>query len=91
MNRVEIEGTIRRSIVEVEPRLKDVALVGETTLAALGLDSLKVIEVGVRLEDAFGGGVRFDDWLEDERTKPAGNAFSIASLVQFVDLRSSKE
>ena len=85
MNHTEIHELVRKSILEVDPRLEGTPVDLETTLAELKLDSLKLIEVGVRLEDAFGSDVRFDNWLETERTQPEAEAFKVGSLVSFIE------
>jgi acyl carrier protein len=84
MDHREIHEIVRRSIVEVDPRLEGTPFNPETTLAQLKLDSLKLIEVGVRLEDAFGD-IRFDNWLETERAQPEAEAFKVGSLVSFIE------
>lgn len=79
---------IRDKIVDtlkaVEPNLTDVRLTDTTTLADLKLDSLRLIELGVLLEDSFGKGVRFDEWLEQERARGGTEAYSLESLIAFV-------
>ena len=85
MDRTVTGQRIRESVIEVEPRLEQASFTEDTTLADLGLDSLKIIEVGVRLEDAFGSGVRFDDWLDEERAKPKTDAFTVGSLISFIE------
>jgi acyl carrier protein len=87
MSRLEIRALIHRCLSEVAPQLKNLDLTEETALPELGLDSLKLIEVGVRLEDAFGDSVRFDNWLEQERTKQGNSAFKLASLISFIEER----
>jgi acyl carrier protein len=85
MNLAEINAVVRKSIVDVDPRLEGISFHPETTLAELRLDSLKLIEVGVRLEDAFGDNIHFDEWLESERAKPEAEAFRVGSLVSFIE------
>jgi acyl carrier protein len=87
MSRLEIRTLIHQCLSEVEPQLKNLDLTEETALPELGLDSLKLIEVGVRLEDAFGDSVRFDNWLEQERTKQGASAFKLGSLISFIEER----
>jgi acyl carrier protein len=89
MAQPEIQQRIHQAIVAVEPRLEGKTFSEDTTLADLGLDSLKLIEVGVRLEDAFGDQMRFDEWLEGERAKPQGSAFKVGSLITFIQKGSA--
>ena len=89
MSRLEIREIIHRCVSEVEPQLKNLEFTDDTTLPELGLDSLKLIETGVRLEDAFGDSVPFDEWLEQERQKQGSSAFKLASLISFIEERKS--
>ncbi|MFL6650365.1 MAG: acyl carrier protein [Sulfurifustaceae bacterium] len=79
---------IREKIVDtlraVEPNLADTRLTDATTLADLKLDSLRLIELGVLLEDNFGKGVHFDQWLEQERGRGGTTAYSLESLIAFI-------
>lgn len=79
---------IRERIVDtlraVEPNLANARLTETTTLADLKLDSLRLIELGVLLEDNFGKGVRFDEWLEQERARGGDAAYSLESLIGFI-------
>jgi acyl carrier protein len=79
-----IREQIIQQIVTMEPRLRDVRLDDEVTLQDLQLDSLKLVELGVRLEESLGSLIYFDDWMDDERAKSQG-AFSLGSLVAFVE------
>lgn len=82
-DRNAVRDRIIQTIRTVQPALAEVNITEETSLSDLQVDSLHLIEVGVLLEDNFGAGVRFDEWLEQERAKST-NAYSMASLVSFV-------
>lgn len=88
MNRQDIKNKLQESMVAVNPKLAGVPLDDATSLADLGLNSLKLIELGVRLEDSFGNEIGFDNWIEQERGK-SGVAFQVGSLVSFLAERSA--
>lgn len=67
----------------VEPSLTDVPMTEATSLADLNMDSLRLIELGVLLEEAFGKSVRFDDWIELERARST-DAYTLGSLITFI-------
>lgn len=80
---------IQEAIVAVKPELPRSAVTGTATMSDLGLDSVALVEVGVHLENSLGGEISFDAWLDQERAL-AANAFSIASLVAYInDYRSA--
>lgn len=83
MDRADIRSKIVELLTTVEPRLKGTTIEEHTFLTDLGISSLKLIEIGVLLDDTFGGTMRFDDWLEQERGKSEGG-FSMESLISFV-------
>jgi acyl carrier protein len=82
-DRAAIREKIVDTIRTVEPSLAGVRITEATNFADLNMDSLRLIELGVLLEDNFGKGVRFDEWLEQERARGAA-AYSLDSLVTFV-------
>jgi acyl carrier protein len=83
MNRQEIEKKIAEVLIAVEPKLAGQEIGPEATLSGLGLDSLKLVEIGVRMEDVFGEEIVFDDWLEEEQEK-AEAGFSVGSLTKLI-------
>jgi acyl carrier protein len=82
-DRSVIQEKIVAVIRTVEPSLAEVPMPETVSFSALNLDSLRLIELGVLLEDAFGESVRFDDWLELERAK-GSEAYSLGSLITFI-------
>lgn len=78
-----VRSTIQQAIVTVKPELSDQELTDTSTLSDLGLDSIRLVELGVHLEHALGGEISFDDWLDQERSRST-NAFTIGSLVAFI-------
>ena len=83
MNRAQVVEKIAEILVAVEPKLADTKIGAEHTLSGLGLDSLKLVEIGVRVEDAFGTEIVFDDWLEQEQQK-GDVGFSVGSLTDLI-------
>jgi acyl carrier protein len=82
-DRAAIREKIVTTLCQIEPGLADVRMTEATSLADLNMDSLRLIELGVLLEDDFGKGVRFDEWLEGERARGPG-AYSLDSLITFI-------
>jgi acyl carrier protein len=76
------------TIRAVEPDLAEALITDATSLADLKMNSLRLIELGVLLEDAFGKGVRFDEWLEQERAR-SGTAYTLESLITFISKAAS--
>jgi len=76
------------TIRAVEPNLAEVRITDATSLADLKIDSLRLIELGVLLEDTFGTSVRFDEWLEQERARN-GTAYTLESLIAFISKADS--
>lgn len=87
--------TIRETIIgcirQLDPRHADTAIADSMSLEDLNIDSLRLIELGVLVEDSFGGKVRFDPWLEAERARPGdGRAFLLQSLVDYVAAETAR-
>jgi acyl carrier protein len=78
-----IREKIIDSVKKVEPKLASENITDATRLSDLNIDSLRLIELGVMVEDNFGQGVSFDDWIEQERAR-GHNAYTVESLVTFV-------
>lgn len=83
MQREDVEKKIAEILVAVEPKLEGTTIGPDSTLAGLGLGSLKLVEIGVRVEDTFGEEIVFDDWLEEEQGK-AEAGFSVGSLTSLI-------
>jgi acyl carrier protein len=78
---------IREKIIDVihgiDPDLRSAHIIDSTSLADLNIDSLRLIELGVLLEDRFGVHMRLDEWIDQERGRP-DTPYSLGSLVSFV-------
>lgn len=80
-----IRDTIIDCIRRLDPRHANTVITDTMSLEDLSIDSLRLIELGVLVEDSFGGKVRFDPWLEGERARAGeGRAFLLQSLVDYV-------
>ncbi|NJM90745.1 MAG: acyl carrier protein [Myxococcales bacterium] len=79
-----VRTTILEALVAVKPDLANIKMTDTSTMSDLGLDSVRLVEVGVHLEHALGGDVSLDAWLDQERMRPSA-AFSIGSLVTFIN------
>jgi acyl carrier protein len=83
LDRADIQKKVIENLHAVEPSLAETHISEATRLADLRMDSLRLVELGVLLEDAFGDSVRFDDWLERER-QGGDEAYSLESLIDFI-------
>lgn len=83
MEHSEILERVSGIMVETNPELGLASVAPEATLGTLGLDSIKLVELGVRLEQAFGDEVVLDDWVDQEKARE-GDAFTVGSLVAFI-------
>jgi acyl carrier protein len=83
LDRAAIREKVAATMCVVEPSLVGVPMTEATSLADLNMDSLRLIELGVLLEEAFGKSVRFDDWIELERARST-NAYTLGSLITFI-------
>ena len=84
MKRTEILDSARAALVRVRPELASIDISETTTLAEMGIDSIRMIEVGVHLEDLIGSEIDFDAWIDQEREKEEGD-FLLGSLVSYLE------
>jgi len=75
---------VRKVVLETNPSLGPDDVVPESTFGTLGLDSIKLVELGVRIEELFGEDVTLDDWVDQEKNR-AQDGFTVASLVTFIE------
>lgn len=83
MQRSEILNKIGKVLLEINPALTISQISEDTSLVNFDIDSLKLIELGLRLEKEFGDQVLLDEWIEQE-TQRENNAFSVSSLITFI-------
>ena len=55
----------------------------------MGLDSIRMVEMGVRLEEMFGDKVVLDDWIDQEAGR-AGEGYTVGSLIAFIERSLAK-
>jgi len=81
-------NVIREALVgcirQLDPRHASATITDATSLEDLNIDSLRLIELGVLVEEKFDGKVRFDPWLDQERAREGSGAFLLGSLVKHV-------
>ncbi len=83
MKRDEICNKIFDVLREVNPKLEQSEISEEDSFFDYDIDSLKLIELGLRVESTFGQELNLDDWIDQESQKE-NNAYSISSFVEFV-------
>ncbi len=83
VDKVEICNKIYDVLREVNPKLKLSEISEEASFFDYDIDSLKLIELGLRVESVFGQELNLDDWVDQESQKE-NNTFSISSFVEFV-------
>ena len=88
MQRADILNKIGEVLLEINPALTISQISEETSLVKFDIDSLKLIELGLRLEKEFGQQVALDEWIEQE-TQRESDAFSLSSLITFIQQASN--
>lgn len=89
MEHQEIMNQIQEIVVATVPALKGVEITEESTFGTLGLDSIKLVEIGVRIEQKFGKEIVLDNWVSQETARGEGN-FSMGSLLEFIEKSQAK-
>lgn len=84
MQRTEIFAAVRTAILETNADLSEAEVTEDAFLQTLGFDSLKLVELGVRVENLFGQKVVLDDWVDEESLKGA-EGYSMASFLDFIE------
>ena len=83
MQAEEILSRIRDIVAATHPGVTPSEIRSDATFATLGLDSVKLIELGVRVEQVFGEDVVLDDWVDEQNARGA-DALTVGSLVSFI-------
>ncbi len=83
MDKSEICNKIYNVLREVNPKLEQSKISEEASFFDYDIDSLKLIELGLRIESEFEQELNLDDWVDRESQKE-NNAFSISSFVKFI-------
>jgi acyl carrier protein len=89
MDRGEILDGVRKLAIETNPDLKAADITEIATFGTMGLDSVRMVELSVRVEEMFGSQVALDDWIDQEAAGGDGN-FTVGSLVTFIDSSLAK-
>jgi len=89
MQRSEIFAAVRTAIRETSSDLAEADITETSSFQTLGFDSLKLVELGVRVESLFGEGVVLDDWVEQESQKGA-QGFTMSSFLDFIERVAKK-
>jgi len=84
IDRNHILATVRALAIETNPHLKDVEISEMATLGSMGLDSVAIVELSVRVEEVFGSQVVLDDWINQEAERQE-ESYTVGSLVTFVE------
>lgn len=78
-------ATIKSCIEKSMPELAASAITEDTSLSALGIDSVKLVEISVRIEEAFGENVIIDDWVDAQMDLDVDDRYTVRSLIDFVE------
>jgi len=84
MDRADILDRIRELAASTCPGLTAADIVESATFNTLGLDSVRLVELGVRLEQTFGERVIVDDWIDQEAAR-GDEGYTVGSLVSFIE------
>ena len=83
IDRNEIVGHVQELVAIVRPDLQSSEIQEASSLGTLGLDSVNLVELGVRLEQIFGNTVVLDNWIDQEAARGA-DGYTVGSLVDFI-------
>jgi acyl carrier protein len=84
IDRAQILDQVRELAITTSPELKASDITEAATFGTLGLDSVRMVELGVRLEEMFGPKVVLDDWIDQEAARD-GESYTVKSLVAFIE------
>jgi acyl carrier protein len=88
-DRARILDQVRELAIATSPELKAEDITETATFATMGLDSIRMVELAVRLEERFGPQVVLDDWIDQEAAR-AGENYTVESLVAFIESSLTK-
>jgi acyl carrier protein len=84
MDRNEMLEKVRGAILRTSPDLDPGEITETASFQTLGLDSLKLVEMGVWVEQIFGEKISLDDWVDQESLKGT-DGFTMSSFLDFID------
>jgi len=88
-DRATILDRVKELAIETSPELKASDITETATFGTMGLDSVRMVELGVRLEELFGPNVVLDDWI-DQETARGDEGYTVESLVTFIESSLAK-
>jgi len=77
--------TVKKTILETVSDISADIITHNISLTELGIDSIKVVELGVRLEEVFGDCIVLDEWLDVEMDKSQEVAYKVSCLVDYIE------
>jgi acyl carrier protein len=83
-DRAKILDQVRELAITTSPELKASDITETATFGTMGLDSVRMVELGVRLEQLFGPKVVLDDWIDQEAAR-GDKSYTVESLVTFIE------
>lgn len=75
---------VRTAILRTSPTLSPGEVTESSSFQTLGFDSLKLVELGVWVEQIFGDRITLDDWVDQESLKGA-DGFTMVSFLEFIE------
>jgi len=87
--RARILDQVRELALATNPELKVSDITETASFGTMGLDSVRMVELGVRLEQLFGPKVVLDDWIDQEAAR-GGDTYTVESLVTFIESSLAK-
>jgi acyl carrier protein len=89
MDRARILQMVSELAIATSPELKASDITETATFGTMGIDSVRMVELGVRLEQLFGPKVVLDDWIDQESARE-GEGYTVQSLVSFIESSLAK-
>lgn len=83
MIREEMFEKVRDAILRTSPDLDPGEVTEGASFQTLGFDSLKLVELGVWVEQIFGSKVTLDDWVDQEALKGT-DGFTMKSFLDYI-------
>jgi acyl carrier protein len=90
VERAQILDQVRELAIATSPELRAADITETANFATMGIDSVRMVELGVRLEQLFGPQVVLDEWIDQESARD-GDGYTVQSLVTFIERSLAKE
>ena len=88
-DRARILQVVKELTITTCPDVNLSDITESSTFGTMGLDSVRMVELGVRLEESFGPKVVLDDWIDEESAREGVN-YTVLSLVTFIERSLAK-